>query len=407
MKSTQDNLAGYIQNAPASAADNRFLRDRQVWLCYLMMGTYAYLAASMGPIMFFLKGELALSYQEMAWHFSAWSLGSVIAGATGDKIMRRFGKTKTVWTAATLLCFSMIILVFAQSMVVTISSALLSGLSGSVMGQALATIIAERFRENTKIALTEANIAGSMCCCLAPPIIGILVKAGLDWRWTAIIPIAVFLSIYFFAANSLETTSTAGKKRLSQTGKLPGPYWLCWGLIFLSVAAEWSIIYWSSNFLEVVHHITKADAAAYVSIFLLSMVGGRILGRNLVRIYDGLPILRVSALVAIAGFLLFWMSPNLILSLVGLSLSALGIANCYPLTYSAALNCGPGLAQQATARMSLSTGSCTLLAPLVLGSIADKFGMHAAFGVVAALLMTGSLLLLLPQWAKIVPAAKA
>jgi fucose permease len=97
--------------------------------------------------------------------------------------------------------------------------------------------------------------------------------------------------------------------------------------------------------------------------------------------------------VALSGFLLYWLAPTHVLSLVGLAITGLGTANIYPLSYSQALGAADEKAGLAAARMSLSTGTAVLTTPLLLGAIGDRYGIEKAFAVVAILMTLATILL--------------
>jgi len=69
----------------------------------------------------------------------------------------------------------------------------------------------------------------------------------------------------------------------------------------------------------------------------------------------------------------------------------LGEANVYPLALSAAIGAAGSNGTRAAARMSLSTGSAILLAPLILGALADSLGLFSAHAIVFALLLLAAI----------------
>ena len=143
-----------------------------------------------------------------------------------------------------------------------------------------------------------------------------------------------------------------------------------------------------SGLLEKVVKLARIDAAACASVFLAAMLIGRIAGSRLTRAYDIHTLLPVAAVTAVSGFMLYWLGPTAPISVVGLFITGLGIANFYPLTLSAAIAVASDHAATATSRMSLGTGSSILVAPLVLGFIADRSSIFLAYGLVAGLLCT-------------------
>ncbi|MBX9685516.1 MAG: MFS transporter, partial [Candidatus Obscuribacterales bacterium] len=97
-------------------------------------------------------------------------------------------------------------------------------------------------------------------------------------------------------------------------------------------------------------------------------------------------------------FLLFWTSKSVLLSVIGLFIVGLGISNFYPLTLALAISSSPQATSKATSRISIASGSSTLIAPLLLGLLAEKQGIFTAYGLIAALLVLCSLLISLPVW---------
>ncbi len=378
----------------APVSSQQFVRDRLCWLSYLLIGTCCYVSAGLGPLMPFLRAEMHLNYTVAALHLSAWALGVVIAGFAGDKIMRRFGTATSVMAAGAGVSLGTLILVCAHLPAITIAGSLFAGVSGSVMGQTLYTIMAQRFAAQRTVAITEATIAGSLAASLAPAFISACDRSGFGWRAALVLPILLMVVLLLsFRRSSTPLPQTSS--RACATGKLPTQYWIYWTVILLSVACEWSLIFWSADFLEDIAKLSKADASAGVTAFLSAMLIGRIAGSRLARTMGISALLPGASLVAIAGFLVFWLSSWTPVNLLGLFVAGLGIANFYPLTLSAAISTAPEQAGQATSRVSAGTGAAILVAPLLLGLVADRTGIFAAYGIIALLLLMSAAMVLI------------
>lgn len=68
-------------------------RTPLTWLAYGLLGYYyyGYLVNSLSLALPFLRAEFNLSHTVASLHFSAFALGVVIAGLTGDRVTRRLG----------------------------------------------------------------------------------------------------------------------------------------------------------------------------------------------------------------------------------------------------------------------------------------------------------------------------
>ena len=116
------------------------------------------------------------------------------------------------------------------------------------------------------------------------------------------------------------------------------------------------------------------------------MLIGRIAGSRLARSFDIHTLLPIAAITSMVGFSIYWLGPTAPVNVTGLFITGLGIANFYPLTLSAAITVASDRAAIATSRLSLGTGAAILLAPLVLGFIADHTSIFVAYGLIAVLI---------------------
>ncbi len=371
-------------NITASEPSQPFVRDSLQWLGYLLIGVYCYVIASFGPVMPLLAGELDFSYTLTAYHFSAYALGVLVAGSTGDKLMGYFGRNFVLWSGTFLMLTGTVLIILSHHPAFTIFGAWLVGCTGSVMGQANTTIMADRFKEHRALSITELNIAGSLFCCLAPLMVSLCVRTGLGWRAVFLLPIALVAVLYARFRNIAKAyQKTEAHAALSQ--KLPLVYWAFWTVILLSVAGEWSIVFWATDFMIHVNNMSKADAAAAVSVFLTAMLTGRVIGSRLTRFMHVRHLLQGSAVLGLTGFLIFWLAKNPWLNLAGLFVAGLGQSNVYPLTFASAVGVGTGQTNSATSRLSLASGTANLLTPMLMGYIADRSGIYNAYAVVAVL----------------------
>ena len=157
--------------------------------------------------------------------------------------------------------------------------------------------------------------------------------------------------------------------------------------IVLAVSVEFCMIYWSADYLEVGLGMQKVDAAQAVSLFLAAMIVGRWGGSRLVQRFADQKIVLAAILAAGVGFIIFWKAETILAGLTGLFITGLGVASLYPLILSMAIGASNGNSVQASARATLASGTAILLLPLILGRLADTFGIHQAYAIVALLLL--------------------
>ncbi|HEU4746819.1 MAG TPA: MFS transporter [Anaerolineales bacterium] len=366
-----------------------FHRDRFTWLVYLSLAFYAYFLNVLGPITPFLKDELQLSYTVSSFHFTAFAIGILFVGLGGHLIVQRIGRRQALWLGLFGMSLSALLLLMAKSPILTIGASFLMGLIGSLILIIVPAALSDQHEKFKAVALSEANVIASFFSTAAPLLVGWFAQSLGQWRFAlgimALIPIFMFLGLRNDRAPEI---SPVPKMSTQSSGSLPKLFWVYWTALFLGVAVEFCMVFWSADYLEQVLEMGKASAAQAVSLFLAGMILGRIAGSRLVQRFSTRSVVSVSILMAGLGFLLFWRTETVFLGLSGLFLTGLGVANLYPLLLSLAIGAASGSTDQAGARATLASGTAILVLPLALGSFADAVGIRLAFGVVLVLLVS-------------------
>ena len=380
-----------------STHSQKITRDAFTWLAYLMLGYYSYLLNGLGPIMPFLRAELHMSYTISSLHFSAFAVGMLIAGLSGDQLARRYGRRRTFWLGAFGMTGGVLLLLTGMHPAFTITGAFLMGTIGSLLLVMIPAALSDRYGSQRAVALSESNVIGSLCAGIAPIIVGVFVSLHWGWRGTLLIGILLILLLWtrFRRESFPEVQIAALPHPSSSRNKLPGIYWMYWSLLVLAVSVEFCTIFWSATFLEAVRHVPRANAALIMSLFLTAMMLGRWLGSWLSNRAQSEEIVLGSVGVCLAGFLLHWWVPVVTLSMIGLFLAGIGTANLYPQILALAVGSAENQTNLASARASLASGLAILLLPLLLGGLADLIGLWYAYGIVVILLtLVGSGILL-------------
>lgn len=345
----------------------------------------------------FLRAELDMSYSTASLHFSAFALGLLPAGLLGDRFSGTFGRRRMVWGGGSGMAAGTVLLVAGTDPVVTLAGTLMMGMFGGLLLMNLQATLSDAHGEGRSIAISESNVVASLFAIVAPLAIGVLERTGiLGWRGAMLAAVVGLVLIYgWFRRAPIPSAKAvgAGGKAVS-SGPLPLLFWGYGAVLFLTAAVEWTMAFWGAAFLQDEIGFRTADAASLMGAFFVAMLLGRVAGSRLARRTSAAVILLGAQLVAIAGFALFWLVPlaapgawDAASSVAGLFVTGLGVANLYPFVVSAATGVVPEKADQVVARIALVGGSAILLAPFVLGSAADVFGIGRAYGIVAVLLL--------------------
>jgi fucose permease len=206
--------------------------------------------------------------------------------------------------------------------------------------------------------------------------------------------VALVLLATRFHAEPLGQAQRAAATPDGASTTLPARFWAYFGVLFLGISVEWCIAYWGADFLVNSVGLGPSGAATALSVFFVAMLAGRLVGSRLAHWLPGDRLLLTTLCVALAGFPLFWLSGTPALGLTGLFVTGLGVGSVYPLTISVGVAAVPGGTDTATARLALAGGGAILLAPFVLGVIADRIGIEGAYGIVVPLLLAAVALML-------------
>ncbi len=366
-----------------------FQRDRLTWLAYLLLAFYGYFLNVLGPITPSLKEELNLSYTVSSLHFTAFAVGILLIGLSGHILIRRWGRWHSLWIGAFGISLSALVLLAGQSAPITIGAAFGMGLIGSLILVIVPSLLSELHQEQRSVALSGANVIASLVSAAAPLLVGWFAPLPGGWRLSlglaALTPIALRLG--FGKVTLPQSTSDQEEHPTSNKRPLPVLYWIYWVALMLAVSVEFCMISWSADYLATSLGVPKVDAAQAVSLFLGGMIFGRLAGSRLVEHFSTSRVIIGSILVAGIGFLMFWGTANVTLSLAGLFVTGLGVASLYPLILSLAIGTAPDNSIQASARATLASGTAILALPLVLGRLADMVGIRPAYSVVVVLLI--------------------
>ncbi|WEK04002.1 MAG: MFS transporter [Candidatus Devosia phytovorans] len=217
-------------------------------------------------------------------------------------------------------------------------------------------------------ALRGLDIAPAWHLWTLVPILGLLL-------WTVVVPMP----------------ATPPRPHAGENGKkLAWPTLATLGLVAFGMGAgltegsarAWSIIFLRDNF-EVAAWIESLALPA----LLVTMALGRLVADRWIDRFGPVMVARVLASVAIAGMLLVVFSPNALAALAGFGLLGLGICVLYPLMLSAAARLGDRPASQNVAATTLIFQFVNLGAPVLIGAVAQGFGIRMAFALLIPLLL--------------------
>lgn len=363
-----------------------FARDRFTWLAYLMLAYFAYLQASLGPLMPFLGDELNLNYTQRALHLSALAVGMIVAGLTANAAALHFGRRVLFWGGGAGMALGAVLLAAAGVPALTILGTFLMGAIGTYLLIMVQATLSDHHQERRAIALTESNVAASIFATLAPILISQMENIGIGWRVALLLGAGAWgVMALVFAREPIPAASIQPRSTDSGGCRLSRSYWFYWVLVILVVSIEWCIIFWGADFLNKVAGLSQVTASGAMAIYFAAVVLGRTAGSRLARFIPVGRLLLAALVIVLLAFPVFWLAQSAVLSLIGLFLLGVGTANLFPLTLSAASGAAAAQSNKGSALVSLAAGLAILVMPQLLGSAADLIGIFNAFGLTGLL----------------------
>ncbi|MFJ8472468.1 MFS transporter [Kitasatospora sp. NPDC094011] len=157
------------------------------------------------------------------------------------------------------------------------------------------------------------------------------------------------------------------------------------GLVgFCAVFAEGASMDWSGVYLKDITHSSATVAAASYTAFALTMAVSRLAGDAVIRRLGAVRTTRLGGAIATLGGLLVVAADTPALAVPGFALIGIGIAVIVPLAFAAAGRTG-GNPSQAIAGVATVTYTSGLIAPAVIGALAQATSLTVSFGLVTLL----------------------
>ncbi|MGV4983495.1 MFS transporter [Streptomyces sp. NRAIS4] len=153
---------------------------------------------------------------------------------------------------------------------------------------------------------------------------------------------------------------------------------------FCAVFAEGASLDWSAVFLRDRLDSSAGVAAACTTGFMLTMAVARIAGDAVVNRFGAVRTVRAGGVLAGLGGLLIVFAGYPAVAMGGFALMGLGIAVVVPLCFAAAGHAGPN-PSQAIAGVATITYTSGLIAPSLIGGVAQATSLVVSFCVVTAL----------------------
>ena len=396
---------------PAHAVD-RSVRSAKIAV-FAVFGLNGFNFANWAARIPALRDDLALSAAQVGLLLLVGSIGSLLALPFVGLVVQRLGAGRTVavfavantaglLVAAAGIVTGHLIVVGAGLMVFGIGTGTWDAamnIEGAAVEQRLGKAIMPRFHAGFSFGTMAGAGVGAIAAQAHLSVFShlaialILSLAGVLWAVRAFLPADARTGIAPSTTTSPADIAPDASRARHAFGAWLEPRTLMIGLVVLAAAlTEGSANDWVGLAVVDGFDQTHAMGALILGLFVTAMTAMRLLGTGLLDRYGRVAVLRLCAVLSIAGLLMFGLAPSLPLALVGVVLWGVGAALGFPVGMSAASD-DPVSAARRVSVVSTIGYTAFLAGPPLLGLLAAQVGYRHALLAIVVPVVVGLLVL--------------
>jgi MFS family permease len=353
-----------------------------VAIAFAVHGTVAGTFASRIPA---LQGRLHLTAGQLGLALVMPAIGASLAMPLAGRITHRLGSRSTLRLLLACYCLALVLPAVAPGLP-WLCLALL--VFGGTAGMADVTVNAagvEVERRMGRAVMSGLHGMWSVGGLLAAAGGALAARQHLAPRPHLLLAAAVLLVVGQAACTRVLDVRPEPEAEAPPRFSLPPRSALLIGLVgFCAVFAEGAGMDWSGVYLRDVTHAAPGIAAMAYTAFACTMAAARLAGDAAVRWLGPVRAVRAGGAVAATGGVLVVTATGPVLAISGFALLGTGIAVVVPLAFAAAGHAGPN-PSQAIAGVATVTYTSGLVAPAIVGGIAQGVSLRASFALVTAL----------------------
>lgn len=312
--------------------------------------------------------------------------GSVSAGLATRRIIGKLGRGRLLRFSSMMAMVGLALYGLGPVLPLTLLGIATTAFFGSLIIQATGAYLSHHQGAAAPASISELHAMAAGIGLLAPVLVGVGVTIGVGWRPAILMPILGLIAVELWRGKNIfqygpPSSHDETSSHHDAPGKLPRNFWFAFVVIICTASTEFSMLLWASEVLRANGMANGASAAALGTV-VGGMFVGRFAGSRLTTRVNSESLYRASLVLALVGFLGFWLSSSALLMLTMLAVTGLGISVHFPLGIDRAMRASEGRADHASGRVSIGAGLASGIAPFALGAMADHIGVHNAYAIV-------------------------
>jgi len=381
--------------ATRAAPALRPTRDAPTWISYVEIALIAFFVMGYGSTLALLRDEQGTTRTVVGLHATVLAFAGVLAAALVPRMVDRWGRSRLIRMSMALLAVGVALYTVPAGLVTTLPGVALVGMGFTSALVCLNAFLLDYQRGAGPAALTQANALAALAGLISPLVVGIGAATILGWRaglWVLVIAIVVAEAIRACMGSVFGSVQPRSEVREGWRGMPPSFWWSCLMVGCLS-AVEVGTFTWTADLLREQAGLAPAAAAAGLGAVSAGMVLGRFIGGRLAQTYSVDGLLRLAIIISGVALLLAWLARTPALLLGCLFLVGLGISVNWPLGVARVVAASGGQANRGASLASVAGGIAGGTFPFLVGALADRVGIQAAFLTMPAVLVVALVIL--------------
>jgi len=363
-----------------------FHRDRFFWVVAVQTAIVNFYLGGFGPAQSLLRADQGTSLTIAGLHGTAMGIASILAGWANPRIAHRYGRSKASWIGLSIFVTGLTLFVISPPVYITIPATLIAGFGTSVVINTMLTKMSSHYGKAAEVAIPQANGIASVGFVIGTALIGTIAIAFPNlWRVGLLLAVPVAL-VLFLIGREKDQDEHVPDEDGPQGGKLSRSFWISWVGFIACISSEFAISFWAAALLE----DRVGSTAAISTVAIVAMGTGMAIGRWYGGFVLGHLKLDTQLLTVIAlqfiGFVGFWLSHSMIISLICLFAVGIGISMQFALSSIRLIGLSDGRPDLAIGHAGLAAGIAIAGAPFLLGLLGDNFGISRAYIMVFVLI---------------------
>ena len=324
--------------------------------------------------------KFSLNKAELTWLLFAMALGAILTMGPAGRTISKIGSARTCQIGGALLALSTMCIMITPHYLLLIAVLFIYGSTTSIFDTAMnaqAVTVEKALNKSCLSSMHGMFSLGGMLGAFAASIwIGQQLPSWLLFFITALITATVAI---LGSLNLLSDSTHNIELNAIKTSEKNYTLIALGFLSFLGLLVEGAMYDWTSIYMrDIVKSETSWIGSGYAG-FCIGMILGRFNGDRVRTTFGNLPVLVASGIIASTGIVCVLVFPFTLIAIAGFSLAGLGGANFVPVLFSVASKNKSLPPSEAIALVARLGYFGFLLGPVLIGYIANYFGLPVAF----------------------------